>query len=185
MDHLYTLNELTPKIKCDGKGGVDPGLIFGLDSKLFLDPSASLPADAVHNDEIQAVTIRSDDLPFSHNGLSCSTDSSCHHHDQTPAISHSTTPSLPPLTADGFSSILAEMPKEVVWRIKGFVQLDSPSSVGSTYVVNWAFGRSDLTPFMQTEGERKPRILLNVMGERGEVMRYARRLAQKLGAVVP
>src|SRR6266403_4039738 len=38
LEHLNTLNEYTPKIRCSGKS-VDPALIFSIDSKLFRDPT--------------------------------------------------------------------------------------------------------------------------------------------------
>src|SRR6185369_5879211 len=37
LDHLNTLNDLTPKIRCKGRSGVDPNLIFGLETSLFCD----------------------------------------------------------------------------------------------------------------------------------------------------
>ncbi|KAG8917152.1 hypothetical protein FRC00_013976, partial [Tulasnella sp. 408] len=63
MDHLFTLNESTPKLRCDGKtgDGVDPSLIFGLDSKLWLDAT---PASGVnsqqqqHHSEVETATVR-------------------------------------------------------------------------------------------------------------------------------
>lgn len=84
------------------------------------------------------------------------------------------------------------MPKEIVWRIKGFVQLieshsDLETAAANIHIVNWAFGRFELTPYQQSEGFadlETPRVLLTVMGERGEVSRSARRLAENLGAVV-
>ncbi|KAF5367534.1 hypothetical protein D9758_003811 [Tetrapyrgos nigripes] len=54
-DHLNTLNDLTPKIRCNGRHGVDPQLIFGIDSKLFLTSDHTI--DHTHNDEVQAITI--------------------------------------------------------------------------------------------------------------------------------
>ncbi len=59
LDHLYTLNDSTPKIKCDGKAGVDPNLIFGLDSKLFQleDSGSKMFEDGAHNDEVETLTI--------------------------------------------------------------------------------------------------------------------------------
>ncbi|KAJ3267530.1 hypothetical protein HK104_005797, partial [Borealophlyctis nickersoniae] len=35
LDHVYTLNEDTPKLKSEGTNGVSPDLVFGLDTKLF------------------------------------------------------------------------------------------------------------------------------------------------------
>lgn len=55
MDHIFTLNEHTPKVRSQGKSGVDPKLIFGLESKLFLEKDAL--HDAAHNDEVQTLTL--------------------------------------------------------------------------------------------------------------------------------
>jgi hypothetical protein len=48
-------------------------------------------------------------------------------------------------------------------------------------ILNWAFGRFDLVQYQPTlEGE----IRLTVMGERGEVKKWARKLADSLSATV-
>ncbi|KAF9523554.1 CobW/HypB/UreG, nucleotide-binding domain-containing protein [Crepidotus variabilis] len=61
LDHLHTLNDETVKIKCQGKDGVDPGLIFGVQSKLFLSGQDS-DFGATH-DEVETLTIyREEDL---------------------------------------------------------------------------------------------------------------------------
>ena len=57
MDHLYTLNDATPKIKCQGRNGVDPNLIFGLQSKLFLLYGSEKKESEVDHDEVETVTI--------------------------------------------------------------------------------------------------------------------------------
>ena len=57
MDHLYTLNDLTPKIKCQGRNGVDPNLLFGLQSKLFLLSESGKKESEVEHDEVETVTI--------------------------------------------------------------------------------------------------------------------------------
>jgi len=57
MDHLYTLNDVTPKIKCQGRNGVDPNLIFGLQSKLFLLSGSEKKESEVEHDEVETVTI--------------------------------------------------------------------------------------------------------------------------------
>ena len=59
LDHLNTLNDLTPKIKCKGRDGVDPNILFGLGTKLFMDNGSETAYDAfpLHNDEVETVTI--------------------------------------------------------------------------------------------------------------------------------
>ncbi|KAG8891264.1 hypothetical protein FRC00_013990, partial [Tulasnella sp. 408] len=60
MDHLFTLNESTPKLRCDGKtgDGVDPSLIFGLDSKLWLDATPASGVNSQHHSEVETATVR-------------------------------------------------------------------------------------------------------------------------------
>ena len=52
IDHLCTLNDETPKIKCQPR--LDPALIFGLSSTLFLTHDPQF--DHVH-DEVETLTI--------------------------------------------------------------------------------------------------------------------------------
>ncbi len=56
MDHLYTLNDETPKIKCEGKNGIDSNLIFGIESKLFLHAGEITELGATH-DDVETVTV--------------------------------------------------------------------------------------------------------------------------------
>ena len=47
LDHINDLNDLTPRVRAEGRNGVDPALIFGLDSKLFLEKDASLTEEVL------------------------------------------------------------------------------------------------------------------------------------------
>ncbi|KAF7327598.1 cobW domain-containing protein [Mycena kentingensis (nom. inval.)] len=157
LDHLHTLNDLTPKIRCRGRNGVDPNLIFGLESTLFRDPDA-FPAPE-HNDEVETVSVVS--------GLSL------HRHNDDHDHNH-----LSP-TTDGASSIedkqlldaLGKVSKESVWRIKGFVRLTGERS--GMFILNWAFGRCELTA-MAGDDVGRGAVSLTIMGERGEVKRCIR-----------
>lgn len=54
-----------------------------------------------------------------------------------------------------------------------------------SYVLNWAFGRHELTRMESLDNSKELEgvaIRLTVMGERGEVTRRARKLAEALGA---
>ena len=65
IDHLNTLNDLTPKVRCKGRDGVDPNLLFGLDTKLFRNPLPELALDGSHHDEVQTVTVyKGGEVPF-------------------------------------------------------------------------------------------------------------------------
>ena len=182
MDHLHTLNDLTPKIKCNGRGGVDPSLIFGLDTKLFSDPS-QLVQDGSHNDEVQTLTVWRGGSSLHPPSCTCQ-----EHHDETHAVDN-TCSDEPVLTEALLTSALAALPKESIWRVKGFVRLVSqncgPSGV---FIVNWAFGRLELTPRAAIERnssmEPEPEVLLTVMGERGEMKRHTTKFAKEIGASV-
>lgn len=70
--------------------------------------------------------------------------------------------------------------------VKGIVRLSTPGTTLPylTHILNYAFGRHELTPMPDLDD--KPEfagvsIRLTVMGERGEVARRARRLAEALG----
>ncbi|KAL1713521.1 CobW/HypB/UreG, nucleotide-binding domain-containing protein [Schizophyllum commune] len=95
-DHLHTLNDLTPKIRCKGRAGVDPSLIFGLDTQLFKDGAESF-GDAAHNDEVETVTV---------------------------AAQPATTIVREPIPEATLTSALAALSRESVWRVKGFVDLE-------------------------------------------------------------
>jgi len=71
--------------------------------------------------------------------------------------------------------------------VKGIVRLLSPTSKPpfATHILNWAFGRFELTPFLSLDRDEDLRgvsMRLTVMGERGEVVRRAWKMAEGLGA---
>lgn len=84
---------------------------------------------------------------------------------------------------------LASLPKESVWRVKGFVRLENTNSnTPKNFIVNWAFGRMDLTPYAEIESDSSKidseatDVMLTVMGERGEMKRFASKFAKAIGA---
>lgn len=197
LDHLNTLNDLTPKIRCTGRAGVDPSLIFGLDSKLFLenvdvrsgDGKDSLPSDAstTHHDEVETATVwrgtkpstTTHDHDHQHSGESCTCSSSADARShQSPEIL-SQGASSQPVDEAVLKDALAGLSKETIYRVKGFVRLDSGFKI-----LNWAFGRYDMHVWEggSVDGQEGVIIKLTVMGERGEVKRAARKFAEKLGA---
>jgi hypothetical protein len=73
------------------------------------------------------------------------------------------------------------LPKESVYRVKGFVHLqneDSEAEESKSFILNWAFGRFDLIPITS----QSKLLRLTIMGERGEVGRWVLKLAEKLDA---
>ena len=143
MDHLYTLNDVTPKIKCQGRNGVDPNLIFGLQSKLFLLSDTETKESEVEHDEVETVTIVRGDSDG--------------------------------IEEERLIEALHSLPRECVWRAKGFIRLRD----GRWVIVNWAFGRYELKDFCDVDMTGVVRM--TVMGSRGEVRGPAGRFGEMLG----
>ncbi|KAJ7178613.1 CobW/HypB/UreG, nucleotide-binding domain-containing protein [Mycena crocata] len=168
LDHLHTLNDLTPKIRCRGRSGVDPNLIFGIESKLFLEANEETSTD--HNGEVETVSVY---VGYVSEG---------HHHDHE----HSHRRSTPVEDVEAPQSIdeevlaaaLAGLSKESVWRVKGLVRLTGKGM----HVLNWAFGRFELT--MLVNDTETGSLKLTVMGERGEVRRAIGKFCTALNARV-
>lgn len=181
LDHLNTLNDLTPKIRCSGRAGVDPSLIFGLDSKLFLENGDGVgkqnSSSAPHHDEVETATVWRGTKPTGHHHHDGSESCTCGHFPpaQTPAQEMLARPVQEELLKDA----LGGLSKETIYRVKGFVRLDS-----GIKILNWAFGRYDMHVWEreQTTGQDLDDIKLTVMGERGEVKKAARKFAEILGA---
>ncbi|KAH9018475.1 cobW-domain-containing protein [Lactarius pseudohatsudake] len=174
LEHLNTLNELTPKIRCAGRS-VDPALIFGIDSKLFHDDGPPPPATtttesvvAQHHDEVETITLL--------RGAPVPTPAA---HVHTDACNHAQDPTTIPL----------KLSKECVYRVKGFIRFSSAGPHATEeeegqQILNWAFGRWELVSVPSSLEETGEFVRLTVMGERGEVRRYAKKLAEALGAEV-
>ncbi|KAG6909999.1 hypothetical protein DXG01_013999 [Tephrocybe rancida] len=179
LDHLNTLNDLTPKIHCDGRNGVDPNLIFGLESRLFLDKVDHL-APTSHNNEVETITLYRG--PFErhprHNHTHGHPNDDCHHCVETAPEKRLAIADRDVARAD-LVSALGLLSKESIWRVKGFVRLEAEG----VHILNWAFGRFDLTLLAKQE-EGKETIRLTVMGERGEVKRAIRKLSTALDVEV-
>ncbi len=157
MDHLHTLNDSTPKIRCRGRDGVDPDIIFGLESKLFLDVDHH---DEAHHEEVETITI----------------------HDELSNLDKSS--QRVGLTRRMVEQALGLLSKDVVWRVKGFLRLvEDETQKSNVYVVNWAFGRYEMTP-LDAGPSNQEIIKLTVMGERGEVKNASRRFAEELGGAL-
>lgn len=170
IDHLNTLNDTTPKIKCQGRAGVDPAFILGLDTTLFqLEARGDFPADDTHHDEVETVTLLKG-YTSTHAGHTH--DGHAHTHDAQEDAMDDT-----PIAEQQLVDALSSLSKETVWRVKGFVRLER-----GLHILNWAFGRHELTPFDDDADKHRGSIKLTVMGERGEVKRAARKLAEKIGA---
>lgn len=157
------MNDETPKIKCRGRDGVDPDLIFGIETSLFNDPESSSVRHHTHNEEVETVNIqrRRCEVP-------CDCRDNTHDHDGNIEVATKHTS----ISSTILEAALASVSKEFVWRIKGFVRLET-----GVHILNWAFGRHDLTPSNDKYLEGGEVLKLTAMGERGEVKRAARRFA--------
>ena len=126
--------------------------------------------------------------------------------------SHPEDPKAPPPQLDEptLTAALRQLSKESVYRVKGFIRFAAPAPTtlppSSTptpvtvtadsnrpwWILNWAFGRWELvrapaSPVVVDENDgddEHEAVRLTVMGERGEVRRYAEMLAEALGAAV-
>jgi len=184
MDDLFTLNESTPKIKSNGRSGVDPSLIFGLDSKLFAlstsdEEKARWTNLSHHQEEVETVTVRTRGT-----GLLPARghihDERCGHvADETDSLA---SPYRKQLTREVLNAALGTVDKETVYRIKGFVRFHGEESSSVFHILNWAFGRFELTQIVGDDVDEDVR--LTMMGERGEIRSKARKLADALGAGV-
>ena len=121
-------------------------------------------------------------------------------HPEEPKATAATTTPPPSLDEPTLTAALSQLPKESVYRVKGFIRFAPapPSSTPSPdidsrpwWILNWAFGRWELvrappSPIEENggDGDGDGVIRLTVMGERGEVRRYAEKLADALGAAV-
>lgn len=177
LDHLHTLNDLTPKIRCNGRDGVDPNLLFGVDTKLFQESGRETSAlgGEIHHDEVQTVTL------FRGSGTTghlCHDEACTDNHTPNTAV-HGGSDGVSPIEIGVLREALGAVSKETVWRIKGFVRLES-----GVHILNWAFGRYELTPCGKDEEPALGyAVRLTVMGERGEVKRSINKFSSALGAV--
>jgi G3E family GTPase len=173
IDHLNTLNDLTPKIRAEGRNGVDPSLIFGLDSKLFIEENSPGAKVNENHDEVETVTIYKGSSPPIHAHEHDSEGSHAHEQEK-----HINSESFGPLPQQLLKDALSKLSKESVWRVKGFVRTET-----GIQILNWAFGRYDLIEGINTEVMSSSDVVkLTVMGERGEVKKAGRKLAEALGA---
>ncbi|KAF9053214.1 CobW/HypB/UreG, nucleotide-binding domain-containing protein [Panaeolus papilionaceus] len=167
LDHLYTLNEDTPKIKCQGRNGVDPQLIFGLESKLFMTENKESDYGVKH-DEVETITVVRGQAAQQHGG--------CEHTNHEHTIECGADQN--PVDKETLVNVLNGVPKDIIWRVKGFVKTVD----GQWWLVNWAFGRHGLVEYSGDDIEGT--VKLTLMGARGEVVRNARKVAAGLGGSV-
>jgi len=165
-----------PKVKASRATGIDPKLLFGLDSKLFHEPMPVTTPD--HDREVQTFTVlKGAEKPTLHrcgSGEVC--DGEGHNH---LAVEQDGLNDTRGLERSLLSDALGSLPKESIWRVKGFVRLLPEDQV---YILNWAFGRYELE--LCDAQNSSPAVLLTVMGQRGEMKRLVHRFAERFGGNV-
>ena len=154
---------------------------MGLDSKLFELGSPTPLGGLHHHDEVETVTVYKGAAPTTAHGdcsESCSHCASGSPGENSPHVEESGDGPGETVPEAELAGALGSLSKETVWRVKGFVRLER-----GYCILNWAFGRYDLTP-VESVPEHTGEVKLTVMGERGEVKRAARKLATRIGAEV-
>ena len=206
-DHLSTLNEDTPRIKVSSESPITPDLVFGLDTQLFskqgeegVDWEKIAGGSGWHGDEVETKTIwKGGEKPGKkHDHAEGSSCEGCASDDVVEKGGE-----VEPITKETLETALSKLSFEIyrgmsssplrvvpygIWAdeiVKGIVRLSSSSTAGpTTYILNYAFGRHELTPAPELDEKEEFKgvsIRLTVMGERGEVARRSRRLAESLG----
>lgn len=139
IDHINVLNTDTPKVKCD-KNGVSPDLVFGLDTPLF---------KVGYN---------------KHHTLEDNVFDPHHQENEVDLIQILQSVSENKLSLEQLETFLKSMPKEDIYRIKGFVRLDD----GKLSIINHAFSRWTLTPVENEDtldNTKDVQIRITVMGQ--------------------
>lgn len=141
--------------------------------------------DTTHHDEVETVTLFSGGTLGTHSHHPIESECSCCKQHAFEDLSQGRKGVLRDSLIEG----LQELSKENTWRVKGFIRfMNGNSDAPSVHILNWAFGRYDLTAVRREAvsdylGDEEI-VRLTVMGERGEVKRAARRLGERIGARV-
>lgn len=154
---------------------------MGIDSKLFqLGSFPDKHVDIPHHDEVETVTIYKGGAGGHVRREGCDDGHCSHGHDDGSerAQSHAHNDAALPISQVSLTEGLGMLSKETVWRVKGFARLET-----GHHILNWAFGRHELVRIDDVP-EDIGSVKLTVMGERGEVKRAARKLAEKLAAEI-
>ncbi|ORX50492.1 cobW-domain-containing protein [Hesseltinella vesiculosa] len=142
IDHVNELNTDTPKVKSDSKHGVSPDLVLGLDTQLF----------KVAYDKTGAM----EEMVFDP-----------HHQENEVDLIQVTVPASQGawFTRDYLEQWLKTLPKEDIYRVKGFVRDGANQQL---FILNHAFGRFTLTPVAHQETLQQSRdiaIKITIMGQ--------------------
>ncbi|KAK4685221.1 hypothetical protein P7C73_g4931, partial [Tremellales sp. Uapishka_1] len=190
LDHLLTLNDETPYIKVGPENPLDPDLVFGLDTKLFEKTQGekvdweALGGQGKHEDEVETRRIwrggKGGQAKTAHDHVGDGCDCAA---EQGEIAGEDVVPIALELLETELSKLSFE-----VYRVKGIVRLVSDDSKGyTTNVLNFAFGRHELTPIPSLDDDQDLKgvaFKLTMMGERGEVGRRAKKFAAGMNGQV-
>ncbi|KAJ1964188.1 hypothetical protein GGI12_001592 [Dipsacomyces acuminosporus] len=168
LDHVNELNTDTPKVKADKHKGIDPELVFGLDTGLF---------KLSERPPVNAGRVAGGDADASEHD---------HHEGEVDLVeirrSMAATSASPELFDPvGLIDFLKTLPVDDIYRVKGLVRLSAKvpdhidsdaqpaahgcSAKGYLYILNHAFGRYTFTPLTQsTQGLEDTLAKITVMG---------------------
>jgi len=139
LDHVYGLNPDSKVMRCRGKEGVNPDVVFGLDTLLF----ASL------NDVTLADTER-----LGH---------ADHHDREVDLIQLVTERPLAAMDRATVEQFLLSLSGDQVYRIKGILRLGD----GTVVIANFAFGRPDWTVLTRYESPKTLQVVFMGVDLRG------------------
>ncbi|KAK8847676.1 hypothetical protein IAR55_005535 [Kwoniella newhampshirensis] len=200
FDSLNDLNDETPKIKIGPapSNPPQPELVFGLDTKLFelVDGEKKSWAEAEgsgwHGDEVETKNVWRGGVRSKGKGKGKAHDHqhgmSCDACEDATDVETKEKREVVPVSQEELDKELSKLSFEI-YRVKGIVRLSSADTTKpyGTHILNWAFGRYELTPIPSLDDDEDLKgasLRLTVMGERGEVAKRARKLAERLGARV-
>ncbi|KAI0028956.1 CobW/HypB/UreG, nucleotide-binding domain-containing protein, partial [Vararia minispora EC-137] len=118
LERLNALNDLTPKVRAAGRA-LDPALVFGLDSRMFeLGGAEEAEAEAgARHDEVETATVWRGGVRPGH------THADGEGHGRADGDGDVAGPNADTLDEDTVRDALAGLPKEGVYRVKGFVRV--------------------------------------------------------------
>ena len=150
-------------------------LLFGLESKLFLEPLPMPVSD--HDREVQTFTVLKGAEGTIH--PHCGSEECTKEGHDNSKVQPNGVYDDKGLERSLLLEALGSLSKESIWRVKGFVRLLPENQV---HILNWAFGRHELDPCDTQDAFTV--IRLTVMGRRGEMKRLVNRFAERLGGSV-
>ncbi|KAI7829158.1 CobW/HypB/UreG, nucleotide-binding domain-containing protein [Kickxella alabastrina] len=179
IDHVNDLNTDTPKIKAHKDVGIDPAVVFGLDTTLFR--LSERPVSAAKGESGETDSSSSVHLPLGGHD---------HHAQEVDLVevrrsrSDDGAQHADIIDTESFVAFLKSLPADDVYRVKGIVRLSNAvadessadvcdaghataavSGEGILYIVNHAFGRYTFTRLtLDTDRLRNTLVRVTVMG---------------------